>query len=160
MVVEANGIRGLSERRVGPVVRVNNLKPDEIWDYADFTTQLGGYCPLIGGGGYLDFWGENMLKIELKGTLLSPFSVSAGANKASGIGKNTTLINSNYVSSTRTIGILRTQYYSDCWMNHYGTIKTWMKVEYAGKTFDYSARDEHYWEGRVPGGGAWTDRMQ
>jgi adhesin/invasin len=146
----AKGYGSLQSSKLSSSVKVENLRPEQIWTTASLSTFILGY----GRTTWLEssrakfLYKTLSIKIADGKTLLSPMSMNLKGVKLSGDGSF-----GSYDSFSIKTGSYTTAAYqsghiidSDLWTDHYGTYKLQLNVEYSGDNYLYET-NSYYWEG-------------
>jgi adhesin/invasin len=146
----SKGYGSLQSSKLSSSVKVENLRPEQIWTTASLSTYTLGYGRTTWLESSKTKFLYSTLSIEIADgkTLLSPMNMNLKGVKLSGDGSFGSYdsfsiasgsYSTNAVNSGRIID-------NDLWTNHYGTYKLQLNVEYSGSNYLYET-DSYYWEG-------------
>ena len=144
----SKGYGSLQSSKLSSSVKVENLRPEQIWTTASLSTYTLGYgrTTWLEGKAYKFLYETLSIKIADGKTLLTPMKMNLKGVKLSGDGSFGAYDSFSIDSGSYTTGSSGYTIDDDLWTDHYGTYKLQLNVEYSGGNYLYET-DSYYWEG-------------
>lgn len=166
----AKGYGNLKTKKVSSTIGVKNLSPKEIWTALTVRSQVKTFtsegtdescqATMLGK----EHWNKVFItgdSISFGGkTLLAPMSIKAKIHAVQNrsVFAKKYFPNSYYtVTTNQDVAFGSLKIASECWRNHTGGYRVSIIVDYAGKSYDYSAPEAHGWGGN--GDGMYVDNI-